>query len=67
MSLWVLTDEEVAKLYQQRWAIENLWKFLEVHLLLDRLIGKGVNEVVNKIHIVLSANLFDSRAIRAGG
>ncbi|MFN3678996.1 MAG: transposase [Thermosynechococcus sp.] len=30
-NLWNLTDEEVAELYRQRGAIENLWKFLKMH------------------------------------
>ncbi|AXY68126.1 transposase [Thermosynechococcus sichuanensis E542] len=56
-NLWDLTDEEVAELYRQRWAIENLWKFLKMHLSLDRLITKSVNGVVNQIYMVLIAYL----------
>lgn len=54
-NLW--TDEEVSELYRQRWAIENLWKFLKMHLSLDRLITKSVNGVVNQIYMVLIAYL----------
>lgn len=56
-NLWNLTDEEVAELYRRRWAIENLWKFLKMHLSLDRLITKSVNGVVNQIYMVLIAYL----------
>ncbi|MFN3926784.1 MAG: transposase [Pseudanabaenaceae cyanobacterium] len=43
----------MAELYRQRWAIENLWKFLKVHLWLDRLMTKSVNGAVNQIYMVL--------------
>ncbi|BAC09937.1 tll2385 [Thermosynechococcus vestitus BP-1] len=48
-----LRDEEVSQLYRHRWAIENLWKFLKMHLSLDRLITKSLKEVVNQIYMVL--------------
>ncbi|QEQ00681.1 transposase [Thermosynechococcus sp. CL-1] len=52
-----LSDEEVSELYRQRWAIENLWKFLKMHLSLDKLITKSLNGVVNQIYMVLIAYL----------
>ncbi|WP_367186487.1 transposase [Thermosynechococcus sp. Uc] len=42
-------------LYQQRGAIENVWKFLKMHLWLDQPIAKSMNGVVNKIYTVLIA------------
>ncbi|MFN3926014.1 MAG: transposase [Pseudanabaenaceae cyanobacterium] len=56
-NLWSLTAEEVAELYRQRWAIENLWKFLKMHLSLERLITKSVNGIVKQIYMVLIAYL----------
>jgi IS4 transposase len=33
-----VTDEEVMEIYRCRWGIELLWKFLKMHLKLDKLI-----------------------------
>ncbi|WNC54229.1 MULTISPECIES: IS4 family transposase [unclassified Thermosynechococcus] len=52
-----LSDEEVSELYRHRWAIENLWKFLKMHLSLDKLITKSLNGVINQIYMVLIAYL----------
>ena len=49
MNLWSLPDEEVAELYQQRWGIEDLWKFLKIYLSLDQLITKSVNGIGKQI------------------
>jgi IS4 transposase len=35
-----MSDEEITEGYRQRWAIEILWKFLKMHLKLDRLMTK---------------------------
>ncbi|HIK25657.1 MAG TPA: transposase [Thermosynechococcus sp. M46_R2017_013] len=56
-NLWSLKDEEVAELYRQRWAIENFWKFLKMHLSLERLMTKSLNGIVNQIYMVLIAYL----------
>ncbi|BAC07800.1 tlr0247 [Thermosynechococcus vestitus BP-1] len=48
-----LSDEEVSQLYRHRWAIENLWKFLKMHLSLDRLIAKSLKGMVNQIYMFL--------------
>ena len=44
-----MSNEEVGDTYRQRWQIEVLWKFLKMHLKLDRLITKNVNGVRLKI------------------
>nr|WP_217523228.1 transposase [Pleurocapsa sp. PCC 7327] len=52
-----MTNEEVSAIYRNRWYIELLWKFLKMHLKLDRLIGKSVNGVMIQIYVVLMAYL----------
>jgi putative transposase len=48
-----MSDEEIAEGYRQRWAIEILWKFLKMHLKLDRLMTKNVNGVTIQIYTIL--------------
>ncbi|WP_367186544.1 transposase [Thermosynechococcus sp. Uc] len=52
-----MKDEEVTELYRQRWAIENFWKFLKMHLSLERLMTKSLTGIVNQIYMVLIAYL----------
>jgi putative transposase len=52
-----LTDEEISEIYRNRWQIEILWKFLKMHLKLDRLITKNINGVTMQIYMVLIAYL----------
>lgn len=34
-----VSNEEIAEMYVQRWQIELLWKFLKMHLKLERVIN----------------------------
>jgi putative transposase len=52
------TDEEVKELYRQRWKIELLWKFLKMHLKLDRIITKNTNGITLQVYASLIAYLF---------
>jgi putative transposase len=52
-----VTNEEVMQIYRYRWGIELLWKFLKMHLKLDRLITKNVNGITIQIYISLIAYL----------
>ena len=52
-----LSNEEVSEIYRHRWQIEILWKFLKMHLKLDRMITKNVNGVRIQIYMVLIAYL----------
>lgn len=36
-----VSSSEIAEIYRKRWEIELLWKFLKMHLKLDRLITKS--------------------------
>jgi putative transposase len=47
------SDEEVSEIYQKRWEIELLWKFLKMHLKLDRFITKSENGVKIQIYMAL--------------
>jgi IS4 transposase len=40
-----MTNEQVSEIYRYRWQIERLWKFLNMHLKLDKLITKTLNGV----------------------
>jgi putative transposase len=52
-----MTNEEIGEIYRDRWQIELLWKFLKMHLKLDRWISKNVNGVTMQIYRVLIACL----------
>jgi putative transposase len=56
-NLDLMTNEEVSEIYRNRWQIEILWKFLKMHLKLDRLITKNLNGVTIQIYMVLIAYL----------
>ena len=40
---------DIAEIYRQRWGIELLWKFLKMHLKLDKLMTKSVNGITRQI------------------
>jgi len=46
-----LTNEKIGELYRLRWQIELFWKFLKMHLKLDRLITKNINGIQIQIQI----------------
>jgi putative transposase len=50
-----MSNTEVSDAYRHRWQIEVLWKFLKMHLKLDKLITKNVNGVTIQIYMVLIA------------
>lgn len=51
----VISNEEVSEFYRLRWQIELFWKFLKMHLKLDRLITKNVNGIEMQIYACLIA------------
>jgi putative transposase len=48
-------NEEIGDFYRNRWQIELLWKFLKMHLKLDRLITKNINGIEIQIYCCLIA------------
>jgi putative transposase len=50
-----MTNEEIGEVYGHWWQIEVLWKFLKMHLKLDKPITKNVNGVTIQIYMVLIA------------
>ena len=44
---------EIGEIYRKRWAIETLWKFLKMHLKLDKLITKNENVIAIQIYSCL--------------
>lgn len=52
-----VTNAEIAEIYCQRWQIELLWKFLKMHLKLDRIITKNVNGITIQVYACLIAYL----------
>ena len=46
-------NEEIAEMYRLRWQIELFWKFLKMHLKLDRLITKNTNGIEIQIYASL--------------
>jgi putative transposase len=49
------SNEEIGGFYRNRWQIELLWKFLKMHLKLDRLITKNTNGIEIQIYCCLIA------------
>ena len=47
------SNEEIGEIYRKRWAIETLWKFLKMHLKLDKLITKNDNGIPIQIYSCL--------------
>ncbi len=52
-----VSNEEIADIYRLRWQIELLWKFLKMHLKLDKIITKNVNGIEIQIYCCLIAYL----------
>jgi len=52
-----VSDDEIRDIYRLRWGVELLWKFLKMHLKLDRLISKNVNGIRIQIFASLIAYL----------
>ncbi len=52
-----VSDDEVRDIYRLRWGVELLWKFLKMHLKLDKLITKNVNSITIQIYVSLIAYL----------
>lgn len=52
-----VSDDEIRDIYRLRWGIELLWKFLKMHLKLDKLISKSVNGITIQIYTSLIAYL----------
>jgi putative transposase len=52
-----VSDDEIREIYRLRWAVELLWKFLKMHLKLDKLITKNVNGITIQIYVSLIAYL----------
>ncbi|BAU44629.1 IS4 family transposase [Leptolyngbya sp. O-77] len=50
-----ISNEEISEFYRLRWQIELFWKFLKMHLKLDRLITKNVNGIEMQIYACLVA------------
>jgi Transposase DDE domain. len=46
-----VTDNEIRDIYRLRWGVELLWKFLKMHLKLDRLITKNVNGIAEVLNV----------------
>jgi len=53
--LEAISNEEVGEIYRQRWLIELLWKFLKMHLKLDRIITKNTKGITIQIYASLIA------------
>lgn len=47
------SNEEVGETYRKRWEIETLWKFLKMHLKLDKIITKNENGIRIQIYSCL--------------
>lgn len=50
-----ISNEEVGESDRLRWQIELFWKFLKMHLKLDRLITKNTNRITIPIYVCLIA------------
>ncbi|NES66424.1 MAG: IS4 family transposase [Okeania sp. SIO2D1] len=50
-----ISNEEISDIYRLRWQIELFWKFLKMHLKLDKLITKNINGIQIQIYTCLIA------------
>jgi putative transposase len=50
---FAISNKEIGEFYRSRWQIELLWKFLKMHLKLDRLITKNTNGIEIQIYCCL--------------
>jgi len=48
-----MSHEEIAEAYRQRWAIEVLWKFLKMHLKIDKMMSKNLHGITIQIYVIL--------------
>jgi len=52
-----VSDEEIRNIYRLRWGVELFWKFLKMHLKLDKLISKSVDGITIQLYASLIAYL----------
>lgn len=52
-----VSDDEIREIYRLRWGVELLWKFLKMHLKVDKLITKNVNGITIQLYASLIAYL----------
>ena len=52
-----VSDDEIRDIYRLRWGVELFWKFLKMHLKLDKLISKSVNGITIQLYASLIAYL----------
>ena len=52
-----VSDAEIRDIYRLRWGVELFGKFLNMHLKLDRLIGKSLNGITIQLYASLIAYL----------
>jgi putative transposase len=52
-----ISDEDIAEIYKKRWQIESLWKYLKMHLKLDKLVTKNENGIKIQIYTCIIAYL----------
>jgi len=50
----IVSYQMIAEAYRQRWAIEVLWKFLKMHLKLDKMMSKSLHGMTFKFMQFLS-------------
>ena len=48
-----VSNKEIGEIYRKRWGIETLWKFLKMHLKLDKLMTKNENGIPIQIYSCL--------------
>ena len=51
------SNKEITEIYRLRWQIELLWKFLKMHLKLDRIITKNINWIEIQVYFSLISYL----------
>ena len=52
-----VSDDEIRHIYRLRWGLELFWKFLNMHLKVDKLISKSVNGITIQLYASLIAYL----------
>ena len=64
-----VSDEEIKDIYRLRWRVELFWKFLKMHLKLDRLISKSLKGITIQFYasLIAASNFTDDIYFAAMG
>jgi putative transposase len=57
-----VSDDEIRDIYRLRWGVELFWKFLKMHLKLEKLISRRVNGITIQLYAIVISNKCETNA-----